>query len=51
MEEQIVIDEQEVVNFILDQASQQGFTLKEEDVFKVLELEFEFLKLKGVVEE
>lgn len=51
MSEQIMINEQELVNFIEEKATDQGVKLSKEDIATVLDLEFEFLKLKGVVEE
>lgn len=47
MSEQILIDENDLVEFIADKV----INLSKEDILKVLDLEFEFLKLKGVIEE
>jgi hypothetical protein len=51
MENQIIIDDNELVEFILTEAAKQGSNLSKEDIQNVLDLEFEFLKLKGVIEE
>lgn len=50
-QEQIVIDDKELVDFIINEASKEKVKLSEQDVLTVLNLEFEFLKLKGVIEE
>lgn len=51
MENQIIIDDNELVEFIFNEAIKQGSNVSKEEILKVLDLEFEFLKLKGVIEE
>lgn len=45
MNEEITINEEELVEYIAEKSG-----LSKEEIVKVLDLEFEFLKLKGVVE-
>ncbi|MDT0160475.1 hypothetical protein [Bacillus sp. AG4(2022)] len=50
--EEVHIDEAEMVDFIHDElAKTTKHSIDKEDIAAVLDLEFEFLKLKGVIEE
>lgn len=51
MEDQIIIDEVEMAEFISEELLKRGVVVKGEDILKVLDLEMEFLKLKGVIVE
>lgn len=51
MDEQnyIVIDEQEVAEFIYSELLRQGINLEIEDIMSVLAIETEFLRIKGAI--
>lgn len=49
-DQEIIIDEQEIVVFIKEELTKQGNEISVEDIAAVLDLEFEFLKSKGVIE-
>lgn len=49
-QEMIYIDDNEMADFITSELAKENIELSKEQIFKVLDLEFEFLKLKGVVE-
>lgn len=49
MSQEIIIDEVELVSYIQEKAAEQGTQVTHEQILAVLDLEFEFLKLKGVV--
>lgn len=51
MNEQIIIDDQEMADYINEELTKQGVDLSKENILAVLDLEFEFLRLKGVIEE
>lgn len=52
MTNEIIIDDNEMVEFIMRKLGVDAATkYTKEDVLRILDLEFEFLKLKGVIEE
>ena len=51
MEHPIMIDDNEMAEFISEKLLTQGIIVKTEDILKVLDLEIDFLKLKGVIQE
>lgn len=51
MMEKVFIDSNEMNEFILEEAKKRGFTVSEEIVDLVLDLEMEFLDSKGLIEE
>ncbi|KON87490.1 hypothetical protein AF332_12065 [Sporosarcina globispora] len=51
MNEQIIIDDQEISTYISEELTKKGVNLSKENILAVLDLEFEFLRLKGVIEE
>lgn len=44
----VIIDDNEMAEFIQNELLKQGTIVKKEDILKMLSLVFEFLKLKGV---
>lgn len=51
MMEKVFIDSNEMNEFILEEAKKRGFTISEEIVDLVLDLEMEFLDSKGLIQE
>lgn len=51
MMEKVFIDSNEMNEFILEEAKKRGFTISEEIIDLVLDLEMEFLDSKGLIEE
>lgn len=50
-EEEIVIDNEDIIEYILGKRLEYNMlNVNKEDIQKVLDLEFDFLKLKGVIE-
>ena len=49
VEDTLVIDDQELVQYISDKLTKQGIMIIEEDILRILDLEVEYLKLKGVI--
>lgn len=48
---EIIINEVEMAEYIVSKLKEQGATLSKDAVLSVLDLEVEFLKIKGVIEE
>lgn len=44
-----MIDDNEVVEYIFKKATENGVNVSKEDIIKVIDYEFEFLRLKGVL--
>ena len=51
LEDVLVIDDHELAQYISSKLSEQGVLIIEEDILRILDLEVEFLKLKGVIAE
>ncbi|WP_428818121.1 hypothetical protein ACQR2L_19230 (plasmid) [Clostridium butyricum] len=49
--EKAFIDSNELNEFILEESKKRGFNISEEIIDLVLDLEMEFLDLKGLIEE
>lgn len=49
-QEIVYIDDNEMAEFIASELTKENIELTKEQILKVLDLEFEFLKVKGVVE-
>lgn|GEM_PF-3664858 len=50
MEEQLIIDEQEMAEFISNELLKQGIAVSAADLLKVFELEMEYYIKKGIAE-
>lgn len=49
-QEEIVIDDEEMVGYILEESNKLGNDISKKDIETILDLEIDFLKVKGVIE-
>lgn len=49
-QEEIVIDDEEMVEYIFEESNKLGNDISKKDIETILDLEIDFLKVKGVIE-
>lgn len=48
-QEEIAIDDEEMVEYILEESNKLGNYISKKDIETILDLEIDFLKVKGVI--